>query len=195
MTGNVVKKPASRNKPGTPPAASPPNKGSLKGIDSLLVLMKRLEDLHEQLHEALQRKLDAMRRASIDELGICIGEEQGLVTRIGEQEGLRRQLMEQIGRGYGMSSAIARSLPVRELAQRVPEPTRTKLLAVGGGLKSAVERVKKVNNLVNRVSTDVLRHMEAVFSSVGAANSPSSSYTDRGQNAPPHALELFEAIG
>ena len=136
-----------------------------------------------------------MRRASIQELGTCIEEEQELVTRIGEQEGLRRQLMEKIGRGYGISLTIARNLPVRELAQRVPEPTRTRLLAVSGGLKSAVERVKKVNNLVNRVSTDVLRHMEAVFSAVRATDSPSSSYTDRGQTAPPHPLELFEAIG
>ncbi|MEE9297401.1 MAG: flagellar export chaperone FlgN [Phycisphaerae bacterium] len=164
-------------------------------IDALLILLERLEQLHQQLHETLRRKLDLMRRADIDELRVCVDAEQALVTRISEQEGLRKQLMEQIGRACGMSADVARKLPARRLADRLPQPGKSRLQALAGRLRVAVERVKKVNDLVNRVTSEVLTHMAAVFSAVVATDAPASGYTDRGRTVQSRCQELFEAIG
>lgn len=164
-------------------------------FDALLSLMRRLETMHDEFRRSLERKLEMLRTAQIEQVQVNIAAEEALAGRIREQEGLRKQLMEQLGRGFGMSPEIARSLPARKLAERLAEPYRGRLIQAAGGLKRAIEEVRKISHLIERVSVDVTRHLHHVFAAIRTTCEPSSGYTKRGDTVAGKPRELFLAIG
>ncbi len=165
-------------------------------IDALLALMGRLADLHDELHLALRDKLASMRTAGLEDLHACVDRERVLAVRINEQEGLRKQMMEQVGRGYGMSPTASRALSARNLALHLSQPHRRKLEEVSLRLRTAVERVRRANDFVGRVSAQVLQHVRGVFAAVSEGATSGCAYTKRGGGGSvDHAVGLFEAIG
>lgn len=174
---------------------TPPDPSANSRLEALLALMQRLERLHQELRKALDLKIENMRAARLSDLHACIRREQELTAKIGEQEGLRRQLMVQIGRGFGLSPETARRLSAQRLAERLAEPFRSRFHAVALQLKNAVESVRKVNDLIGRVSTQVLKHLDDVFTAITAPEPGRTGYTPKGQAVPGTGRELFEAIG
>lgn len=172
----------------TKKAARPP-------VESLLVLLERLERLHLELHAVLGDKLESMRKSDMSSLHDCMAREKALTTRIKEQEGLRKQLMERIGRGYGIAPQMARTLPARRLAERLAEPYRGKINAVTDRLKAAVIEVSKVNALVGRVSSQVLKYLGEMFSEVRGTEAAPDVYSKSGRTVAARPVELFEAVG
>ncbi|MEE9243807.1 MAG: flagellar protein FlgN [Mycobacterium sp.] len=164
-------------------------------LSAMLVLLNRLVDLHDELRTTLSDKLDSMRRAELDGLHTCIERERALTQRIREQEGLRKQLVEQLGRGFGMSPDVARGLSARELAQRLAEPDRIRLNHVADRLKDAVDGVRRMNDLVGRVSAQVMQHVDRLFQAITTTEEPGGGYTKRGRTMTSTPQELFQAIG
>lgn len=173
----------------------PPDKTTGSGLEALIALLGRLEGLHHELRDALNRKLESMRGARLDDLHGCVQRERALTTRIGEQDGLRKQLMVQLGRGFGLSTDVARRLSARRLAERLAEPDRSRLNKVAARLKVAVEGVRKMNDLIGRVSARVLEHLDELFSSITAPEPDQVGYTQEGRAFQRGRSELFEAIG
>lgn len=165
------------------------------GLDDLLTVMQRLESLHQELREALQQKLEHMRRADQTGIQACLDREQVLVRSIIEQEGLRKQIMEQVGRGYGLGAKTARTMPARRLAERVTEPSRSRLNELADRLKSVVQDVKRINGLVTRVSQEVLGHLTEVFTTLTGSATPASGYSRAGRTVEGRPRELFETVG
>lgn len=164
-------------------------------LDDLLVVMEHIEGLYHGLRDVLADKLGHMRRSDVAGMAACVERENELVGGIIEQEGLRKQVMEQVGRGYGMSSKTARTMPARRLAERVTEPHRSRLTQVADRLKGAVAEVKRVNSLITRVSAEVLTHLGSVFAAVSGTDAPAGGYTSAGRTVDHRPRELFETIG
>ena len=171
------------------------NHASRQRVESLLVLLGRLEGLHVELRVVLDDKLESMRKSDMAALHDCMEREKVLTTRINEQEGLRKQLMERIGRGYGIAPQVARKLPARRLADRFDEPQRGKINAVTDRLKNAVMEVSKLNALVGRVSSQVLKYLGEVFAEVRGTEASPGVYSKYGQTVTARPVELFEAVG
>ncbi len=172
-----------------------PVKDTQNRITALLRLMTRLGTLHDELGEAMSAKLDAMRAAKIDHMRECNKKETSIIGRIAEQEGLRRRLMEEVGRGFGMSAPVARTLSARALADRLAEPNRARLQEVSSKLCTSIEGVRRINDLVGGISKQTLHHLTEVFNAAIAGNEPAGVYTNTGATESAGRLELFEAIG
>lgn len=164
-------------------------------VESLLVLLERLEGLHLELRAVLDDKLESMRKSDMETLQDCVERESVLTTRISEQEGLRKQLMERICRGYGIASQTARRLPARRLADRLDEPQRGKINAMADRLKAAVMEVSKLNALIGRVSSQILKYLGEIFTEVRGAEASPVVYSKYGQTAAARPVEIFEAVG
>ena len=163
-------------------------------LADLVVLIDRITALHRDLHCTLSEKLECMQLAEVDRIHGCVQEQRELVARINEQDGLRKQLAEQIGRAYGMSADTARSLSLTKLADRVGSPRAVELHGAADRLRAAVGDVRKMNDMVERVSCDVLRHMREVFAAA-ADGEPAGCYSPAGKTVAGRARELFEAVG
>ena len=164
-------------------------------VESLLVLLERLEGLHVELRAVLDDKLESMRKSDMQALRDCVERESVLTARINEQEGLRKQLMERIGRGYGIAPKTARTLPARRLAERLGEPHRGRINAVTERLKAAVVEVSKINALVGRVSSQVLTYLGEMFTEVRGTEASPGIYSKSGRTVAARPVELFEAVG
>ncbi len=176
----------------TPSTIDKTNCGTL---DALLALMERLEVLHFELRQALRTKLETMRDARLDDLHECVRREQALAERIGEQEGLRKQLMAKLGRAYGLAPSVARKMPARTFAERLDGPYRERFNEAADRLKTAVRDVKRANEMIGRVSAQVLTHVSNLFSDITAPEADRAGYTKKGHPATGVKRELFEAIG
>ena len=171
------------------------NKAPRQRVESLLVLLERLEGLHLELRSVLSDKLESMRKSDMEALQNCVDRERALTTRINEQEGLRKQLMEHIGRGYGIAPQAARMLPARRLADRLTEPHRGKINAMADRLKAAVTEVSKLNALIGRVSSQVLKYLGEIFTEIRGVEASPGVYSKYGQTVTTRPVELFEAVG
>jgi len=164
-------------------------------VESLFVLLQRLEGLHVNLRAVLSDKLESMKKSDLAALHESVERERALTARINEQEGLRKQLMERIGRGYGLASQAARTLSAGRLAERLTEAHRGRLDAAASRLRAAVVEVAKINAMIGRVSSQVLKHLGALFGQIGGAEASPGAYSKSGRTVAGRPFELFEAVG
>jgi hypothetical protein len=157
--------------------------------------MDRLEGLHRDLCDTLMGKLERMRRADHDGLQALSEHERSLLVRIHEQEGLRKQVVERVGRGYGIAAETSRTMPARQLAQRVGDPYAERIAGAADRLKAVAEDVKRLNGLITRVSQHVLDHLREAFAAVSGGGRPAGVYSSAGTMIENRPRELFETVG
>ena len=163
--------------------------------DELITVLGRIESLHAELVEAIDRKIDRMRACDVPGMNESTSRERELVGRIGEQEGLRRVLTDRIGRSFGMSPPKARGLTATQLARKLPEPQATRLLACAGRLQELTRTIARRNRVAGRLSGDLLRHLDAVLSAVVATDERQVAYSAGGQSVASVPRRLFETVG
>lgn len=164
-------------------------------LSDLIVVLDRLSELHRELLDLTRDKIEHMRSANTEELRICAVREEELVKNINEQEGLRRQLMDVIGRGYGLDPRVARRMPIRQLAERIEDRLRTKLLRAAEQLRRVVSEALEVNRVAAMIAQQVLNHLRCVFEAVAAPDEPPNTYSSRGKAVPGGTRRLFEMTG
>jgi len=163
--------------------------------DELIMVLDRLEKLHGELAEVIDRKIDRMRVCDVPGMNECLGREQDLVAQVGEKEGLRRVLTDRVGRSFGMSPQKARRLTATQMAERLPAPHGRRLRASAGRLQELARRIERRNRVAGRLSTDVLEHLDTVLSAVTAPPDRSSAYSFAGRSVATAPRRLFEAVG
>ena len=166
-----------------------------KRLSELLVVLDRLIELHSELRSLIRDKIEHMRAGNAEQLQADTVREESLVKTIDEQEGLRRQLMDAIGRGYGLDPQGVRRMPVRELAERVDETWRSRLLDSAGRLRAVVREVSDLNRIGTLIAQQVLGHLSCAFEAMSAPEEHPGTYSPHGQVVPGQARRLFEMTG
>lgn len=164
-------------------------------FDDLLTVLARIETLHQELGAVLAKKLEYTRTARLADLQSCTERERTLAVRLHEQHGLRKQLMEQVGKALGLAADAARGLSLKNLMARLPEPQRGRLQAVADRLRTIAELVSGRNQVLERVTAQILEHLRSVCDTLVAVDGPVDGYTARGQVATAKPRELFEVVG
>lgn len=172
-----------------------PSTSEPKRLKDLIRLLGGLQRMHEQLLKLVRDKIDAMRRADIAALRTLSQQEQSLAGRLQAREGLRRQLMDTIGKDMGLSASTARAMPVSQIASRVPEASRDRLLDVARGLRDVIAQVAQANRVAGAISREILGHLTWVFSSVRPAGEKAVVYSGRGGTVGPAETRIFETVG
>ena len=164
----------------------------LRDLDNLL---NDLVCLHEDLLEVLQRKLVAMRQNGVETIHECVAREGELAGRITDREGLRRRLVVLIGRDLGIDEDEARRLSIRQLASRVDEQQKLKLLVAGERLSALLKEIAKVNAVVGEFAGRMLEHYRAVFGQITQGIMQPPVYARGGDRPPSVAAQVIDAVG
>jgi hypothetical protein len=136
-----------------------------------------------------------MKRADVSAMGALSQQERSLAGRLQERAGLRRQLMDAIGEEMGLSPRTARDMAVSQLASRLPEPPRDRLLRVARRLRDVMAQVAQANRVAGAVSREMLNHLTWVFSSVRPKCEKPDGYSGAGAAVGPREVRIFETVG
>jgi len=161
----------------------------------LLIVMGELKQLHEELLTVLQQKLAAMRRADTEGLNSCTARQRFLVDRIRQKEGLRRQVVQLIGKAMGMPAERAADWPLRELAERLPEPRRGQLLAQAAVVREILLAIDKTNTVAALVTGEMLKHFQQVCAAMARTGQSTGTYSSAGRLNSEPPVGVFEAVG
>lgn len=164
-------------------------------VSDLVRLLDQVRSLYEQLFSLIDAKLDAMRRCDIDAMRVCNDRENALAKRLEEREGLRRQLVDAIGEELGLPSRAARLLTITQIANRLPQAQRTRLMESVGRLRQSVAKVSQANRVSGAVTRGIVDHLRWVFAAVRGGEEAPAGYS-RGGAVVSHASgPLFDAVG
>lgn len=140
--------------------------------------------LHEQLarHASLLALLERKRRslsmADYRDITECCRLENEHVQALGELE--KRRMNESAELTLVINPAAKEPLRLGELAMQLPEPGRSRLLALRGQLRERMEMVRKEVSVARRATESLSRHMHSVLQVIGSAVTGIGTYTKAG---------------
>jgi hypothetical protein len=161
-------------------------------VVTLETTLRQLLDLHTELLELLKRKRDVVRgndsRAAV---ALCVLEHEK-VLKIAELEKQRLNLVADLT--LAIDRDAREPLRMGELADRLGEPVRGRLLVARQQLLEKMKSVQEETNIVRRATEALAKHMHGIVQTLGALSAGVSTYGSRGA-FPQHntAVSTFSA--
>ncbi len=149
-----------------------------KTIAQLEAVLRQQLQQHEALIQTLLRKRSALRGARAGEVSDCTIAENEQVQAISELEKRRIELTGELT--LLLDAKAAQPMKLESLAQRLPEPARTRLLVLRLQLRKAMERVRQEAQVARMATEAVLRHLTGMVQSIGASATGTTTYSGRG---------------
>ncbi len=149
-----------------------------KALVQLEDVLREETAAHERLLETMDQKLEAMRQAKRETLADCCRRENDLVQAIGELEKRRLTLVAVLTQT--LDPRAAAPLRMGELAERLPEPARGRLLVMRAQLRERIDAVRSRSGTLRRAADGLLAHMCGLMQVVGGALSDTGTYGRRG---------------
>lgn len=138
-----------------------------KHIPVLETVLKQLADRHEQLLTLMKRQRECLRLAEHHGVSECSRLENTLVQAIGELEKRRLELVAQLTTAVDPSAT--QPMRMRDLAERLPEPARGRLLVLREQLRERISAVKEQSSVTRRATESLLTHMQGLVQTLGNA--------------------------
>lgn len=143
----------------------------VREIESIL---REQSEAHERLLGMMAHKREALRRADRDAVMAWCAKENELVGAISELEKRRLSLVAELT--LAMDPGAREPMPLRDLAQRLAEPERGRLLALRAALREKIERAQREAGSARRSTERLLAHMQGLIQSVGTMIGGSGTY-------------------
>jgi len=149
-------------------------------IDALEQTLRHLIDEHVALGRLIAQKQQALRDAKpVDVENCCIMENQH-VQRIGEFEKARQGLLGHLTGAWAPDAA--EPLTLIEIAQRIDEPQRGRLLVLRQQLREQIKQVQHANAVAHRATEGLLNHVQGVIRQVQRLVADTGTYRANGQH-------------
>ncbi|MCC6679728.1 MAG: flagellar export chaperone FlgN [Phycisphaeraceae bacterium] len=155
------------------------------GIEKVL---QQSYELHAALLELLQRKRAAL--AAADNAGmieLCKLENEK-VQMISELEKSRQELVARLTLLVDPNAAAP--LALRDLAMKLPEPARTRLLTKRQLLRDRIGQVKEQTSVARKATETLLRHVQGLVRTVNGFAAGGAAYGQRGETPRPKAIAV-----
>lgn len=164
-----------------------------KWLDELETCLRRLDEHHDQLLGLVRRKHQAMRMGQHVLIADCCNREHEMVNRIAETEKRRQAAVGQVT--FALSPQARVPLKISDIAERVGEPRRGRMLVMQQRLKQTIELIQQENDVARRATEGLLRHVQGVIQQVAAAVG-GATYGRRGVVTSPNvAVSSFTVTG
>jgi len=144
------------------------------------ILSKQLEE-HELMFGLLKRKREALRQANHRLVRDCCEQENHRVQAIGELEKHRLRLVGELT--LMLNPHAAAPMLLGELAERLDEPARGRLLVFRQQLREKMEQIRHDASVVRRATESLTRHMQGLVQTISGAMNCGGVYGSGG--APP----------
>ena len=162
-------------------------------IGQLAECLGELRGLYEQLVGVLRRKLEAMRRADTEGLNSCGARERFLVQRMAESDATRRNLVGELQVRAGVRAGQAMTLS--DLAERLGEPARSRVLVLAAGLRQVVEEANQLNQVAALSAKEMLVHFGRVYEVMQSGGMGGGVYGPQGGRAQTAERRSLDAVG
>jgi len=149
-----------------------------KQLNQLETILQSQLDAHEQLLALLHRKREALREAAHQRVLQCCELENEKVRVISELEKNRLAIVAELTQM--LEPNAAQPLRLAELAERLPEPTRGRLLVMRSQLVQRMQQVQQQTRLTQRALESLHRHMQGLMQTVGSLCSGVATYSANG---------------
>jgi flagellar biosynthesis/type III secretory pathway chaperone len=163
----------------------------IRYVDALAEQLHQIHAMHEQLLLAVRGKQRAMRAGDMGGLDSWSARERFLLERIEAADQVRRDAAKPIGKALGLDDAVT----LTELATRLEEPHRSKLLALAGAIRSTAEQVYQINQVNDAVTREILSCFAQMQRQVTAAHCDLGLYDPNGRKQMGSAVNILDAVG
>lgn len=139
-----------------------------RNIPVLEAVLKQLTERHEQLLSLMRRQREALRQADHRGVSEYSRLENTLVQAIGDLEKRRQELVAELTRAVDPSATSP--MRMRDLADRLPEPARGRLLVLREQLRERIAKVKEQSSVTRRATESLLKHMQGLVQTLSTAS-------------------------
>lgn len=165
-------------------------------VNELAGMLKQLADLQSLVNVAVRDKLEAMRRADVNEIARRSRREAELSAQVVEVDKARRAVVGRICATLGVAATEGgREITLRSLIKKLPVADRDRLSALANVLRERMLATAESNRVVEIVCHEMMAHFKAVFSAMTSAASERGIYGERGGRAPSGEPLVLDAVG
>lgn len=157
---------------------TPLDRPSLQLLASLTDTIRELVDLHQRMLTLLDRKTEALRSADGDTMAKLSERENALVRQLTDLEKQRLQQVADLT--LKVDPQASEPLKLAELAERLPEPARGKLLVLRTQLLERMHEVKTRTGVARRACESLLKHTTGLLHHVTTTATGTRTYGRRG---------------
>lgn len=164
-----------------------------EAVEQLSEVLAELRQLYQQLLQVLRRRLEAMKRADSEALSSCTARERFLSQRIREADATRQNLLGDLLPRLGLPPG--RGITLGELAERLGEPHRSRLLVLAAGLREVMAEADRANRVAALAASQMLVHFRRVYEAMTAAAQQTGLYERSGPLRVQTPRRLIDAVG
>lgn len=135
-------------------------------------------DRHASLLTLLERKRRSLRTADYRDVTECCRLENSHVQALAELE--KRRLVESAELTLALNPTAKEPMRLGEMAALLPEPARSRLLALRGQLRERIEGVRNEVSIARRATESLAKHMQGVLQVISGAATGIVTYTREG---------------
>jgi hypothetical protein len=158
-----------------------------QAVAALELIVQQLVALHGELIDLLHRKRQALREGRSGAIGELCALENEKIQAISELEKRRLELVARIT--LLIDDQAAQPMRMGELAERLPEPVRGRLLILRQQLRDRLLDVQQRAAVARRATESLMKHLHGVVQTIGALSTGVSTYSSRGAR-PPRAIAV-----
>lgn len=147
-------------------------------VAALESTLQQMLALHQELLAIMQRKRDAMRRGNARLMADLCGLENQKVQAISELEKMRLERVAHLT--LHIQPNAAEPMRMADLAERLPEPLRGRVLVLRQQLREQMLAVKEQTSIARRAADSLMRHVQGLVQTVTAASGSATTYSRRG---------------
>lgn len=148
-------------------------------LDHLEAVLTQALERQQQLLSLLERKRVALRQGKDQDMVDLTRLENAAVQTISEIEKRRLQLVADLT--LAIDPVAKEPLKMKDLAERLPEPYRGRLLVTRAKLVEAITQVAEQTSVVRRASESLLKHVNGLIRTIGVVSHGGAAYGQTGQ--------------
>lgn len=149
-----------------------------KQVARLESVLAQLDTAHGHLLSLLKSKREALRKAEPRQITQLTRQENEAVQVISELEKQRLELVGELT--LAINPEATQPLRLLDLAERLDEPARGRLLVLRGQLKQRIEQTQQELAIVKKATGSLVRHMQGLVQTIGTALTGVGLYSSRG---------------
>lgn len=162
-------------------------------VESLLAVLSRLHEQLSALSILATAKLAALRGADADALLTGARSEQRMLEMLVADQQTRDAEIARLAQLLRLAATPLPRLTV--IAEHLPEPHASKILAKSAGLRALSLELQKKNRHAADVARQLHKHVVAVFADIASAGRETVTYGRTGQHETGSATNWFDAVG
>lgn len=163
-------------------------------IKQLINVLSNDVRAYRDLKKILQDKFEAIKARDTEKINETTAAQEGVLRTIAINGNKRMQLVENIAKLLLADRSDKSEVTITEIASKVDEPEKGKLIALKSLLHKEVDQVQSLSRINNLAVKKMLNHLDFIFKAIVNVDSNSGVYRKTGKHDNASGSGLIDAI-